>query len=396
MRIGVDATAWANTRGYGRFTRTLLKAAVALDQENSYVFFADSAELPCPLPAGVEVVLVPTAVPAVKAASAGGRRSLADLWAMNRAVVREPLDLFFFPSDYTFFPILKRLPKLVTIHDATAELYPHLVHNSRRARFYWGVKQFIARRQAELILTVSGYALRCLMQTLRIPASRMRVVGEAADPVFRLLARPEAGDLLERHGLKAGDPFLIYVGGFTPHKNLMMLLDVFRQMTDHPAFGRLRLVLVGDYSGDPFFSCYPELRRAVAKARLEGRVIFTGLIADEPLAHLLNLSRVLVLPSFSEGFGLPAIEAAACGTPVVATTASPLPELLGEGGLYVEPSDRQGLLDALTRVLTDEVRWREMRQAALKAAASLTWENSARQLLAIFEEVRKSHHVKTA
>jgi glycosyltransferase involved in cell wall biosynthesis len=393
MRIGVDATCWGNRRGYGRFARTLLNAAVALDRQNSYVFFTDSAELPYRLPESVEVISVPTSAAAVEAASAAGRRSFADLWAMNRAVVQQPLDLFFFPTDYSFFPILRRLPKLVTFHDATAQLFPNLVLNSRRARFFWGAKQLCARWQAELILTVSDYSRRCLIETLGISASRMRVVGEAADPVFRPLAHPHVDELLQRHGLKADDPFLIYVGGFNPHKNLMMLVDVFHQLTTNPLFPNLHLIIVGDYSGDPFFSCYPALRKAVSTAHLEGRVVFTGPISDEPLVHLLNLARVLVLPSFTEGFGLPGVEAAACGTPVVATTASPLPQLLGKGGLYIEPSDRGGLFDALMCVLTDEARRREMREAGLKAAASLTWENSARQLLAIFEEVRCTHGI---
>jgi alpha-1,3-rhamnosyl/mannosyltransferase len=382
-------------RGYGRFTRALLNAALALDNRNSYILFKDSAELPWRLPRGVEVVSISTARPAVEAASADGRRSLSDLWAMSRAVAANHVDLFFFPSVYTYFPILSGVPKLVTVHDATAELFPELVFNSRRTKFLWAAKRVVACWQAELILTVSDYARRCLIDKLRIPGSRIRVVGEAADPTFRLIARPRR-ELLDCYGLKTSDPFVIYVGGFSPHKNLMMLLEVFRQMAGDPRFRHLRLVLVGDYSGDSFLSCYRQIRQAVADAGLEGRVVFTGRMADEDLVHLLNLARVLALPSFSEGFGLPAVEAAACGTAVVATTASPLPKLLGDGGLYVDPANQKELLGALTRALTDEELRRSMRAAALKASASLTWENSARQLLTIFEEVCNRHYAQTA
>ncbi len=396
MRIGIDAACWDHKRGYGRFARALLRTAVALDRKNSYVFFQDSAEQGFEFPEGVEVVSVTTRAPAIRAASAAGRRSARDLWAMNRAVARHKFDIFFFPSVYTFFPVSGRARKIVTVHDAIPELFPDLVFPSWASKFYWAAKRRLAQWQADVILTVSEYSRRCLVQKLGIPAARIRVVGESFDSSFHPLTAPAGNGFLRRFGIGPGDPYLLYVGGFSPHKNLFLLVDVFRELLADPRFGELRLVLAGDYAEDSFFSCYRELRQAVAREGLEERVVFTGFVPDETLVELLGLARCLVLPSFSEGFGLPAVEAAACGTPVVATTASPLPELLGEGGLYVAPADRRGLFEALACVLTDVELRKRMRDAALRAASSLTWENSARQLLAVFEEVRGSHHAETA
>lgn len=395
MRIGVDATCWSNKRGYGRFARALLNNLLAIDRANSYVFFEDSAEPAFELPRTAEVVSVPTGKPAVQAASADGRRSLRDLWRMSQAVSRHALDLFFFPSVYTFYPILNRLPKLVTIHDTIAELFPKLVFPTRASQLAWKAKLALGRWQATTIVTVSDYSRQCLIRHFGIPPSRLRVVNEASDPIFCPLDRAEGNGLLPRYGLSDGDPFILYVGGFSPHKNLPLLLDVFQDLWRRPGLENLRLVLVGDYTGDSFFSGYRELREKVAKNRLDSRVVFTGYLPDSQLVVLLNRARVLVLPSYSEGFGLPAIEAAACGTPVVATTASPLPGLLGEGGLYVAPDDRAGLTANLAEVLTNaELRGR-MGAAGLRAARSLTWENSARQLLSIFEEVAGSARGKT-
>ncbi|MGA7463059.1 MAG: glycosyltransferase, partial [Candidatus Korobacteraceae bacterium] len=160
-----------------------------------------------------------------------------------------------------------------------------------------------------------------------------------------------------------------------------------RGLLERDGFGDLKLVLVGDYTGDSFYSCYGELARQVQRDRLQEHVIFTGRVEDEDLVVLLNRCHALVLPSFCEGFGLPAVEAAACGRPVLATTQSPLPQLLGEGMLAVDPADRAGWLNSIERVLTDDGLRRRMGQAALAAASQLSWKNSARQLLAVFDEV---------
>jgi glycosyltransferase involved in cell wall biosynthesis len=123
---------------------------------------------------------------------------------------------------------------------------------------------------------------------------------------------------------------------------------------------------------------------------MEGRVLFTGRLEDKDLVVLLNRAHALILPSVCEGFGLPGVEAAACGTPIVATTESPLAELLGEGVLSVDPGDRSGWLHSIERVLTDPRLHERMREAALAGAKRLSWKNSAQQLLSVFQEVSQN------
>ena len=396
MRIGVDVTCWSNKRGYGRFARALLSHLLAIDSVNSYVFFEDSAQPLFDLPEGVEVVSVSTRRAAIQAASVDGRRSLHDLWRMSRAVSRQSLDLFFFPSVYTFYPILNRVPKIVTIHDTIAEFFPQLLFPTWTSQLAWKAKVAMGRWQATTIVTVSDFSRQCLGRHFGIPASRMRVVSEASDAVFRPLGKTEGKGLLQQYGLSEQEPFMLYVGGFSPHKNLALLLDAFRELVRRRGLESLRLVLVGDYAEDTFFSCYRELREKVAKNQLNDKVVFTGYVPDSQLVVLLNRARVLVLPSHCEGFGLPAVEAASCGTPVVASTASPLPGLLGEGGFYVAPDDGAGLTARLAEVLTSPDLRRRMSEAGLRAARSLTWDNSARQLLAVFEEAAGSVYGKAA
>jgi glycosyltransferase involved in cell wall biosynthesis len=141
--------------------------------------------------------------------------------------------------------------------------------------------------------------------------------------------------------------------------------------------------MVGEYKNEIFHSDYEKLLRQIGELGMMDRVIFTGYLPDEEVVVLLNRSAVLALPSLMEGFGLPAIEAAACGCPVVATCASPLPGLLGEGGIYIHPDRPDELESALSRVLSDESLRQQMSRAGLAAAHSLTWEHAARQLLDI-------------
>ena len=373
MRIGVDATCWANRRGYGRHVRALLTAAVGLDRRNTYRFFVDFEPAEGDFPAGAEVVRVRTTAPAVRAARSDGRRSAADLWSMSRALAAPDLDCLLFPTVYTFVPVVTKAVKVVVIHDIIPEKYPKYVFPSASGRLNWALKSLLARRQADLILTVSDYSRKGILEHFKEQPERVRVVGEAGDPVFRVL------------GGVAPDPrrTLVYVGGFSPHKNLASLVEAFQRLAVRPGFEDMRLVLVGDYQTDAFHSCYEDLRLQAGPG-----VEFTGYLPDEELVVLLNRATALVLPSLMEGFGLPAIEAAACGLPVIATTASPLPDLLGEGGLFVDPGDGAAPEQAMERVLGDPGLRGRMREAGLRAAAQLSWERAARELLAVFDQVR--------
>jgi glycosyltransferase involved in cell wall biosynthesis len=149
----------------------------------------------------------------------------------------------------------------------------------------------------------------------------------------------------------------------------------------------VRLVLVGEYEKEVFHSCYTALKHQIAELGIASRVVFTGYLPDEELVVLLNLATVLVLPSLIEGFGLPAVEAAACGCPVIATTASPLPSLLSEGGIFINPANQEELNAALNRILESEDLRQKMRQAGIAAAARLTWDAAARQMMSLMRQV---------
>ncbi len=391
MRIGVDATCWQNTRGYGRHARALLRALVRLDGQNHYTFFMDSTENAETVPLEVEVRLVRASSPTAVAAAANGHRSAHDMWRMSRALSDPDFDLLLFPTVYSFVPVFTRAKKVVMIHDVIAEAFPELTLPSRSARLFWKAKVRLGRWQADAIVTVSDYSRQGILDRFIIDPGRVFVVGEASDPVFRRLDHPLLTPQLESLGITSSGRTVVYVGGFGPHKNLEALIAVFARIASQEAFSDLRLVMAGEYQKEVFHSYFNTIKQQVEALGMADRVIFTGHLRDEELVVLLNLSTVLVLPSLMEGFGLPAVDAAACGCPVVATTACPLPGLLGQGGLYIDPTRREELEAAMTRVLTSERLRRQMRDAGLAAAGQLTWEAAARQMLAIMQKVCRSN-----
>ncbi|MEP6703306.1 MAG: glycosyltransferase family 1 protein, partial [Acidobacteriota bacterium] len=303
MRIGVDATCWQNKRGYGRFTRELLEAVLDVDKSNEYLFFVDPATAESgELPADFKTIVVKTTVAPIEAASADGRRSLGDLWAMSREVLRHKLDLFFFPTVYSYFPILSRTKIIVTLHDVIAERHPDLIFPNARSKFFWGLKQKAAIRQADIIATVSEYSKQQIIEYFGVAPSRLRIISEAARPAFRVLENDEAmSRALGRHNIGLDEKFLLCVGGISPHKNLSTLVSAFDEMNKTRGAHRVRLVLVGDYEGDSFFSAYPALKEQIGNLGLDRQVTFTGYVPDQDLAYLYNAASALVFPSLEEG-----------------------------------------------------------------------------------------------
>jgi glycosyltransferase involved in cell wall biosynthesis len=385
MHIGVDATCWQNRRGYGRHARALLRALVQTDAANQYTFCLDSTEQTEALPSKANIKWVRTSVPTAQAAAYDGHRTARDLWRMSRALSAPEFDVLLFPTIYSYVPVWSRAKKIVMVHDIIAETFPQWTQPSRTGRLFWNAKTAAGRMQADAIVTVSEYSRRGIVEKFHLPPTRVAVVGEAADPVFRVLDKPLLTPRLRALGLDHGR-VIAYVGGFAPHKNLVALLDAFGALASRAELRDVMLVLVGEYRNEIFYGESDALAARAQQWGLQARVIFTGYLPDEELVVLLNRATVFILPSLMEGFGLPAVEAAACGCPVIATNASPLPALLGNGALYFDPRRTDEMTAALSAVLTDERLQECLRAQGRAAAARLTWDAAARQLAQIIQQ----------
>jgi len=376
MHFAIDATTWNNPRGYGRFTRSLLSALLEREQIHRYTLFTDSPEALPPLPSR-----------ATAATATRSGRTLAGVASMSRALSAHGFDAILFPTVYSYVPVLSSTPKVVVFHDVIAERFPSMTVPSTSARVLWNAKVRLARAQASTLVTVSEYSRRELAREFHLDAATIEIVGEAPAPVFHRIGNPVPSPRLAALNLPAG-PWIVYAGGFGPHKNVPMLVDAFAVLAAR--YPSATLVLVGENRNEIFHSDIAAVERRVQAHSLGARAIFTGFLPDPDLALLFNLAYVLVLPSFMEGFGLPAVEAAACGCPVIATRESPLPELLSGGGIFVDPHSPAALEAALDAVLASESSRANYVRQALAAAGRLTWEQSAMRMLEILEAAGRS------
>ena len=389
MKIGVDATCFANPRGYGRFTKQVLTAMADRSPEDTFVCFLDSRaadEFNLDRP-NVRRVIVNLGNSPTLAASATGRRSVADLLRLTRAVQREKPQVFFSPSVYTFFPLPPGMRAVITIHDTIVERFPELTLPSRLSRFFWHAKVRAALWQATLVLTVSKVAAADISSMLGVPKSRIRIAVEAPAECFHPSTEPsQVSEVARRYGIPAGSSWVMYVGGFNPHKNVGDVVRAHAAVARRMGDGAPLLLLVGPVSEDVFHGSIEAIRSDIASHGTESLVRWTGYVSDADLRHLYAGARALVLPSAAEGFGLPAVEAARCGTPVIATTASPLPELLAGGGFFVAPGDIQGLTAALEKLCGDPALQRVMGATALERSRELTWDRTAASVIAALHE----------
>lgn len=391
MKIGIDGSCWWNQRGFGRFTRELLRALLAAPDGHAFTVFVDHDPPPELVAAGATVVRVRSRRRVTEAATASGKRSLQDILAFTRATAAHPLDVFLFPAIYSWFPLPPGRRSVVTVHDAIAEAMPHLVFPDRRGRRLWQAKVRFALWQSTRVLTVSESAKRDIVQYLHVAATRIDVATEAAGGNFG----PNRDARAMEQALRAMDlppeaRFLLYVGGIAPHKNLIGFLRGLRLALSTGDLSDLHFVVAGDPAGGGFHSCVDDVRRFVGTdASLRARVLFPGFVSDALLAALYPSALAVVMPAFSEGFGLPAIEALACGTPVLSSARGAVPEIVGDAGLLFQPDAPESIAAAIVRIATDAQLRTVLGRRALSRAAEFSWARAAALTLQSLQRAAK-------
>ena len=366
MRIGIDARlVFYHKAGIGQYILRLTQSLAQINRDDAFVLFAsrkDSTPIVSQSNFKREKLWTPS-------------HHRFERWALSLELMPFALDVLHSPD---FIPPARaRCPSIITVHDLAFLLYPRFLTRDS-ARYYGQVD--LAARQADHIIAVSESTKRDTIRLLGVPAEKISVIYEAAHPVFSPVTNPDAIERTRaRYNLP--DNVILFVGTIEPRKNLPTLLRAFRRLRDNYKTDAA-LVIAGNRGW-----LADEVDSVASELQLGDTVRFLGGVPNEQLVYLYNAAKIFVWPSFYEGFGLPPLEAMACGTPVITSQVSSLPEVVGDAATLINPEDVDGLTVAMWRALSDENLRREMRAKGLKRAQTFSWERAARETLSVYQRV---------
>jgi len=367
MRIGIDARK-LHDFGIGTYLQNLLKELVRIDDDAEYVVLCRADDV------AWLAEVSPRLRPIVTRADNYSLREQIEVpWRLWRAGVS------LFHSPHYVLPILVPCPAVVTIHDCIHLMFPQYLPN-RLAIFYARLFMWWATRRARRVLTVSEASKRDILRFCRIPSDKVTVIYNAIDDRFRV---PPPDEEIERirERFQLHEPFVLYVGNVKPHKNLARLIEAVHHLHAN-GYDALKLLVIGSD-----ISKYAELRRAIHTHNLHRYVRFLGFVPDRTLHILYRLASVFAFPSLYEGFGLPPLEAMACGAPVVTSNTSSLPEVVGDAAVLVDPTDARAIAEGLAHVLADRNLRADLQRRGVLRAQSFSWTESARAVRRIYGEI---------
>ena len=364
MRIGIDGRELRHgiRTGIGRYVFAVLKAASSAGRQCT-LYIEPGTRLD-PLLSGVSISELK-----------GTWTQWWDQVTLPRCLVRDEISVFLSP--YYKSPIWAPCPVVITIHDLYFIGYP-----GRSKPIYDGVMIQVAKlyaRRAAAIITDSAYSYQSIIGRLGVPPSHVRVIPLAVGEEFG--PKCVSSGMLERYEITP--PYLLSVSNFLPHKNLRRLVEAYAMLRP-PLQESYQLVLAGDGHGRA------ELAGEVVDRGLRGRVVLPGWIDCADLPGLYSNCTACVLPSLTEGFGLPALEAMACGVPVAASNRSAIPEVLGEAGLLFDPENTADIARALDRLLMNRELRAVMAEKGLKRAQQFSSKETAARVIGLLDEVAKA------
>jgi glycosyltransferase involved in cell wall biosynthesis len=272
--------------------------------------------------------------------------------------------------------LLSRARRVATIHDVIPYIYPET-----SSRLDWLIYRCwlpLAAKRLDAIITVSQQSKADIVRYLHVKSEDVAVIPEAANSAYREMSQAEIAPALARHNIDF--PYILYVGSVEARKNLPRLLEAYAGLRNWLRQWKLVIVGARKWKFSPVFE-------TVQRLGLEPYVHFTGYVEEADLPALYNGAALFAFPSLYEGFGLPVLEAMACGTPVVTSSSSSLPEVAGDAALLVDPYDIAALADAMRRVLEDSALAAALRVKGLERARQFTWERTARETIAVYERV---------
>ena len=377
MKIAIDARwIFPEISGIGAYTRELITKLTTIDQTNSYtLIFSDQtladrliSQIDGGLPSNFNLEIVPY-----------GLFSITNQLKLPSKLRALQIDLFHSPN--YMIPLLAfprnrtgKMKCIATIHDVIPMIFRHHAPKSLKSKMFWLYSWLMREvgKRADTIITDSQSSANDIIKHLKIPAasqSKIKVIFCGVTNEYIPLAQPADSAKTKK---------ILYVGRSDPYKNLTILIQAFAKASAELETAPT-LIIAG--SPDPRYPEGPELAK---KLNIEEHIQWTGYLSDAELLRTFQEADLLVHPSQYEGFGLPVLEAMACGVPVISSNASSLPEVAGDAAILVEPNDVEGYAENIVKVLSDQELAAELKQKGIKNAASFSWQRTAEKTLSIY------------
>ena len=366
MRIGIDARLLHYTKGgISQYILRLLDGLAQLCPPDDIAVLRSRKSAPTAF-AGCPFRQVPIFTPP---------HNRFEQTALRLEMSRLHLDLLHSPDFIP--PFRRRFKSVITVHDLAFLLYPHLL-TRESAHYYGQIDQAV--RSADHIIAVSESTKRDVTRLLGAPEDRVSVIHEAINPCFQVMADRVAVEAARvKHGLP--ERYIVFVGTIEPRKNLPTLFKAMRILADQYSPG-VALAVIGEWGW-----LYDDVLQTYEKLRLQDVVRFLGHVDASELVALYNGAAALAYPSYYEGFGLPPLEAMACGAPVVASNTSSMPEVIGDAGLLVSPDDAEAIAVALWRLLSDAQLRQTLVERGFQRVRGFSVQGMAQKTLDLYHSV---------
>ncbi|MEK7142593.1 MAG: glycosyltransferase family 1 protein [Patescibacteria group bacterium] len=354
MKIAIDIqTTLGQKSGFGFYVKNLVESLAKVEPRHQYVLIAPMAEKDFSAP----------------------KRFWWDQIAFPRRARKTKVDILHQPCFSA--PLLYQGKVVVTCHDLISVFFPENLPFF--ARFFYARWMPFSYRKADLIIADSLHTKKDIISLLKIPASKIRVIHLAVAKDFKpIRSRKTLKQIYKKY--HTSEKYLLHVGTIEPRKNLLFLVRAFALAVREGLAENLVI------TGKRGWYC-EDLFRLVEELNLKSRVIFTGYVDEKDLPALYSGATAFVFPSLYEGFGLPPLEAMACGTPVVSSSTSSLPEVVGRAGILLAPKDERLWAKNLCKMSQDQGLRRTLSALGIRQAKKFTWETTARQTIEVYEEV---------
>ena len=375
MQIGVIAYGLDRAPGgIGRYTQELIQA---LQRRDVAITSLHAGKKPHILKNIKETLSGKQALRAVELPGAGLLPGLLTLGQVEIGWLGKRKQLALIHDPTGVMPLfLTGSRRVATIHDVVPYIYPKTSTKLDKLIYHYWLP--LAVRRLDAIITVSEQSKRDLIRYLPVKSEDIVVIPEAAGANYRLLNRKEIKPILTRYNIDF--PYILYVGSLESRKNLPRLLEAYARARQKVPQWKLVIVGARKWKFTPIFE-------TVQRLQLEPHVHFTGYVEEEDLPAVYNGADLFVFPSLYEGFGLPVLEAMSCGTPVITSDCSSLPEVAGKAALLIDPYDVEAMGEAIQEVLLNPTLAASLRVKGLARAKKFSWERTAQETIAVYERV---------